>query len=117
MSCYYKDWYKVNGKAVNARRTKWHREHYVPHPKVKKTPEELKETRKKYYEEHREYYREKNRQFYLAHKDDEEYKERQKRNTIAYIKKRRAVDEEFAKKCREYVRKYRAKKKEKQKEE
>lgn len=63
---------------------KRHKETYIPKGRFKRTAEEKKEIRKKYYEAHREYYQEKNREYHLEHKNDESYRQRRNKNTINY---------------------------------
>lgn len=87
ISCYFKNYYNENKERIDERKKQWHKEHYIRHPKPKKTPEEIKETRKKYVEEHKEYYRQKHREYYLKHKNDKDYIEKIRKNQKKYFNK------------------------------
>lgn len=88
-SCYFKHYYQRNKQKINNRRKIWYENNYVPHPLPRKTEEEKKATRKKYYDEHREYYKQKSREYHLKHKNDEEYRKRKNENLKSYLKRRR----------------------------
>ena len=85
-SCYQKMYYQLNKERKKA----YDKAKYIRHPrKITKTKEEMKVYRKKYYEEHKEYYRQKNREHYLLHKNDPEYRRRHNEAVKRYLKRRK----------------------------
>lgn len=92
--CYHKWYYQTHKQQSYERRLKWHKEHYIYHPKPKKyqTEEELqqklKEYRHNYYLQHKEYYRLKSREWYNKHRDDPELKKKQSIAMQKYYKKK-----------------------------
>lgn len=95
-ACYFKSYYKRHKKKLLERRKEWHKNNYVSEAtRTKKTPEEWKEYRKKYYEEHKEYYKQKNKEYYEKHKNEESFRKRHNEATKKYFEKRRLKGEKW----------------------
>ena len=89
-SCYHKSYDRKRGKG-------WHKKYYKPNPieRSKKSPEEWKEYRKKYYEEHKEYFKQKNKEYYEKHKNDLQFRKKHNQATKKYLQKRREKGEKW----------------------
>ena len=88
-SCYQKDYYRRNKERRKLYYKQYNKEHYVPHPLKVKTPEEILQRRRDYYQAHIEYYKERSANYYQKHKNDPHYKARVKRNQANYYERKR----------------------------
>ena len=88
--CYQRNWYLENKNKRDEYFKKRYEGTYIKKEKPpKRTAEEKKEYSRKYYQEHKEYYRERSRKYHLEHKNDEHYKQRKRKNLIAYLERRK----------------------------
>ena len=91
-SCYQKDYYRKNKERRKAYYKEYAKRTYVPHPLPRKTPEEILQRRRDYYQAHIEYYRERSANYYQTHKNDPHYRERVRRNQANYYERRKLND-------------------------
>ena len=88
--CYQKNWYLENKE----RRDEYFKERYANNyvkkgRPPKQTEEEKKAYIKRYYQEHKEYFKKRNSEYHLKHKNDEHYKQRKRKNLMAYLERRK----------------------------
>ena len=88
-SCYQKDYYYKNKERRTLYYKQYNKEHYVPHPLPRKSPEEILQRRRDYYQAHKEYYKERNANYYQTHKNDPHYRERIRRTQRAYYERKK----------------------------
>lgn len=89
-ACYWKYYYKKNREKLLNRSKDWHKKNYIYHLK-KKTLEEIKERRRKYYQKNKEKIKKYNHNYYLLNKNKPGYKEIHRKASKKYYLKKKGL--------------------------